>query len=420
VSGWHNSPDEEYSMASQAIINLSQVLDLAGKLDDSEGENTPRERFRQFLKKNVLEVGQVRDYVEECLRNSGDQYSRALQDLVNYIGHFLGFAVEYGRYQGVQGQIGYDGHWTSPTGFHLVIEVKTTNVYAIKIDTLVGYIDKLISSEKKIANWDVALGLYVVGKPEEGIKQLDNAIIAEKRTHQLRVISVDALLSLAEMSKLYGLTHKDALAVIRPSAPTVDWVVNLMTTLVSQPAADILPPVAEPSDTPKPAATPVKVKPKKRKPIPTAASEVVYWLTPVKGDEDATAEAIVQRLVGQEGIYAFGDNTPGRKSLKPGDWICFYASGKGIVGQARVASAPQKKGHPKVHHPEKYRWVFKLSNVGLYLDKPIVIDAALRSQLDAFQGKDVNGPWAWFVQATHKLSQHDFEFLTKTTKLDAP
>jgi hypothetical protein len=186
-----------------------------------------------------------------------------------------------------------------------------------------------------------------------------------------------------------------------------------MTTLVSQPASEIQPPVTEPSETSKP-TTPTKVKPVKVKSVPTATSEVVYWLTPVKGDEQDTAEAIIQRLVGQEGIYAFGDNTPGRKSLKPGDWICFYASGKGVVGQARVSSVPQKKGHPKVHHPEKYKWVFKLSDVGLYLDKPVVIDAALRSQLDAFQAKDANGPWAWFVQATHKLGQHDFGLLTKT------
>ena len=409
-------------MTSQSIIGLSKVLALAGKLDDTEGENTPRERFRQFLMEDVTEVGQVRDYVEECLRNSGDQYNRALQDLVNYTGYFLGFEVQYGRYQGVPGQVGFDGLWTSPTGYHLVIEVKTSNVYAIKIDTLVGYVDKLISSEKKIPSWDTALGLYVVGKPEEGIKQLDNAIVAEKRTHQLRVLSVDALLSLAEMMKAYGLSHKDVLAVIRPSGPTVDWVVNLMTTLVAQGTSEALPQAlaaTAPSASdigitaPLAQATPGKMKVQAVPKATTVSSDVAYWLTPVKGDEQDSAEQVVERLVGQEHIYAFGENTPGRKSLKPGDWICFHASGKGVVAHARVASSPQKGGHQKVHHPEKYQWVFKLSDVGLYLDKPVVIDAGMRSQLLAFQGKDANGPWAWFVQATHKMSQHDFALLTK-------
>ena len=49
-------------------ITLKQILDLVEKLDDSPGDDTPRERFRRFLKENVKEVGQVRDYVEECIR----------------------------------------------------------------------------------------------------------------------------------------------------------------------------------------------------------------------------------------------------------------------------------------------------------------------------------------------------------------
>jgi hypothetical protein len=79
-------------------LTLNQILALVGKLDDTPGDETARERFRRFLKENVHEVGQIRDYIEECLRSSGDQYNRALQDLVNYLGNFLGFDVTFGRY----------------------------------------------------------------------------------------------------------------------------------------------------------------------------------------------------------------------------------------------------------------------------------------------------------------------------------
>jgi hypothetical protein len=408
-------------MPTQTPFSLDQVLDLAGKLDDAEGHDTPRERFRQFLSKNVLEVGQVRDYVEECLRNSGDQYSRALQDLVNYVGHFLGFEVTYGRYQGVTNQVGFDGLWTSPTGFHIVVEVKTTNVYAIKIDALVGYIDKLISSEKKIANWDVAMGLYVVGRPDTEIRQLDNAIVAEKRTHQLRIITVDALLSLAELMQQYGLQHESMLKVLRPSGPTIDWVVNLMTRMVGEHTAEPTQPgVIEPDillpDKSTTGQQPTAVKVRRKPTVVTKPSTdgPVYWLSPVKDDEQDTAQDVVHKLVGQSGIYAFGDKTPGRKRLKKGDWICFHASGRGIVGHAQVISSPAKGTNAKVHHPEKYQWIFRLSQAKLYLDQPVVIDAAIRGELDAFQGKDPNGPWAWFVQATHTLSKHDFDLLTRS------
>lgn len=120
---------------------------MLGKLDDAPGEDTARERFRRFIKESVQEVGAIRDYVEECLRTSGDQYDRALQDFVTYLGHFLRFEVVFGRYRRVQGQLGFDGHWKSPTGFNVVIEVKTTEVYAIKAATLVGYVDGLISEK---------------------------------------------------------------------------------------------------------------------------------------------------------------------------------------------------------------------------------------------------------------------------------
>ena len=68
------------------MTTLKEILGLVGSLDDTPGEDTARERFRRYLKQTVKEVGQLRDYVEECLREKGDQYNRALQDLVNYIG----------------------------------------------------------------------------------------------------------------------------------------------------------------------------------------------------------------------------------------------------------------------------------------------------------------------------------------------
>jgi hypothetical protein len=315
--------------------------------------------------------------------------------LVNYLGHFLEFDVTFGRYHGVQGQIGFDGHWKSPGGFHIVVEVKTTEAYAIKTSALVGYIDELIS-EKKIPNWDNALGLYVVGRPDPEIRQLENAILAEKRTHQLRITSVESLLSLAEMMNEYDVSHQDILAVFLPSGPTIDPIIDLMARLVAQRQAEDVLPEKE-------------LLPQE----PSEERELAYWLTPVKSDEKQTAEEVVQTLVGQEQIYAFGERTPGRKHLKPGDWICFYATGKGVVAHAKVVTKPEKKTHRKVSHPEIYPWIFALENPHLYLNEPVVIDVAVRNQLDAFRDRDPNKSWAWFVQATRRISQHDFEILMR-------
>jgi hypothetical protein len=39
----------------------------------------------------------------------------------------------------------------------------------------------------------------------------------------------------------------------------------------------------------------------------------------ISSDESASAEEAVERLVGDYQIYAFGERTPGRKSIKLGD-----------------------------------------------------------------------------------------------------
>jgi len=375
-------------------ISLTQILNLVGKLDDSPGEETPRERFRRFLAENIKDIGQIRDYIEECLRNTGDQYHRALQDLVNYLGLFLGFQVNYGRYQGVRGQTGFDGHWISKNKLDLVIEVKTTEVYAVKTSVLVGYIDEMIS-EKIILNWEKALGLYVIGRPDPEIHHLENSINAEKRNHQLRIISVESLLSLAEMMNEYDINHEDILAFLLPSGPTIDPIINLMTRLVAQHVVA--------SDTGK----------KEIEIIENPPNIANYWLTPVKADEKDTAEEAIKILVGQEKVYAFGERTPGRKHLKPGDWICFYATTNGIVAHAQVDSYPEKKIHPKVKNPEKYPWVFRLKNIQLYLDNPVILDVMIRSKLSAFKKRDPHSPWAWLVQATRRIKEEDFEILTR-------
>jgi hypothetical protein len=372
-------------------IALKQILDLVGTLDDTPGEGTSRERFRRFLKENITAVGQIRDYIEECLRTSGDQYNRALQDLVNYLGHYLGFEVTFGRYHGVQNKIGFDGIWKSPAEFFIVVEVKTTDIFAIETAALVGYVDALIY-EKEISDWDHALGLYVIGRPDAELRQLDNAILAEKRTHQLRIISVESLLSLAELFNEYDVSHEDLLAVLRPLGTTVDPIVDLMARLVAQRQE-----VDKEENTDE-----EEIKEVERQ----------YWLTPVKSVEEQTADECIQSLVGEEKIYAFGERTPGRRHLKPGDYICFYVTGKGVAAHAQIASRPEREEHPKVHHTELYPWVFRVKDVQLYLENPTVIDAALRSQLDAFKRRDSNKAWAWFVQATRRITEHDFKVLT--------
>jgi len=386
-----------------SAISLKQVLSLVGPLDDAPGDDTPRERFRRHLSESVTDVGTVRDYVEECLRTPGTNFDRALQDLVNHLGTFLGFDVRYGRYQGVRGQVGHDGLWRSPSGLHLVIEVKTTDAYAIKTATLVGYISALISAQEIPTKQD-ALGLYVVGRTDADLRQLENAIVAEGRNEELRIITVASLLDLADVMQQYDVSHQDVLTIIKPSGPRVDLIVGLLSRLVGQSSQEEVTTTYDEETEPVAMAIGEGVS--------EGAGPVAYWISPVKDTDTEPALECVQTLVGKHRIYAYGDRTPGRKSLKPGDWICFYASGIGVVAHAEVASYPEHKPSKLIHDSERYPWTFRLRNASLYLDQPIVIDAALRAKLEAFKGRDPKASWSWLVQGTRRLSREDFMTVT--------
>ncbi len=399
------------------MFTLDDIFGLVGTLDDTPGDDTPRQRFRRFLRESVGTTSAVRDYVETCVRNKGAQYDHALQDLVNHSASLIGFHVEFGRYRGVPNEIGHDGlwHWND---FTIVAEVKTTDAYSIKTSTLVGYVDRLIS-EGRITSWDRAMGLYVVARTDAELTQLANSIIAEKRTHQLRVATVDAVLSLAELEQDGQITPDEAVALLRPAGVFVADTVRLLARIAAKSpnvagvATDV---DGNDSATDQIETTTISV------PVPTseprvsgsAPTDPLYIMTPVRDEPEQSAKETIQQLVGA-GWYVFGESTPGRKRLRSGDRICFYESGVGVVAEAEVASQPEKKPPPVkglIKNTEKFPWSFKVRNARFFFNDPVVIDASMRSKLEAFAGRDLNRPWAWFVQGTKPLTEHDFSILT--------
>jgi hypothetical protein len=99
--------------------------------------------------------------------------------------------------------------------------------------------------------------------------------------------------------------------------------------------------------------------------------------------------------------------------LREGDGICFYHSRIGVVADAEIASAATKGSVKYTKDPDRYPWVFAVSNVHYYLDNPVVIDPEFRSRLDGFKGKDPARNWSWFVQGTGYVTAHDFGLLTR-------
>lgn len=143
----------------------------------------------------------------------------------------------------------------------------------------------------------------------------------------------------------------------------------------------------------------------------SAGGAPLHWiLTPITDTPRRSAQASL-RLLLDAGWYAFGERTGTRGVLQPGDRLCFYESGVGVVAEATVASAPEREPAPGLDSPDLYPWRFRVTGVR-YLDAPIRLTSALRQRLEAFVGRDIDGPWAWFVQGTHLVSAPDFALLT--------
>jgi len=383
-----------------STIDLETLLNLVGALDDSDDPNSARARFRVYLQESIHSVGDLRAYVDAALSSSGEQYNKALQDLINHAGYLLGFEVEFGRYRGVPGQIGFDGLWRSPTGQALVVEAKTTDVYTVKTATLLGYINALVSAGQ-LERPNQAIGLYVYGRFDAATSQLEKAIVAEGRQEQLRVAGVDALLNLLELKQEYELEHETVFQLLLPSPVRVDTIVNLIFDITSQErraAVEEAPSFVQPEQ-------------------PIADQQINYYLLPAADSEDGmpVLENLHHWL--DRGMWGLGQRTGYRKSFRPGDRLCFYAVRIGVVVECTVTSLAfdlDRKKSPKPHLEVPYG--IRLKDVRWFEDTPIALTPEVRAELSAFEGRDLNKGWAWFVQGTSKLTAEDFELLTGLRK----
>lgn len=169
--------------------HFQQIIAFAGDGKLRDGSVTSQE-LRSFLA--AVPSSMLQQYAGECLAGTFVDSGLALQEIVNQVGHRLGFSVEHGRYRGIQGAIGFDGSWRLSDGRSLIIEVKTTDAYRIDLDTIAGYRRQLIAAAQ--ATEERSSILIVVGRQDTG--DLEAQIRGSRHAWDVRLISVEALLRL--------------------------------------------------------------------------------------------------------------------------------------------------------------------------------------------------------------------------------
>ena len=117
-------------------FTLDQLLTIIGRLDDSPGFDTARERFRRLLIERIDGIESARQVIKECREQSGEQSHRALQDAVALCGRFLGFETAFGRYQHDPGAMPSHGLWHARRRLHVTLVLCTDQLTDLNLDTV--------------------------------------------------------------------------------------------------------------------------------------------------------------------------------------------------------------------------------------------------------------------------------------------
>ena len=175
--------------------HIQQIISFAGSgrlLDDSDASN----EFRSFL--SQIPSYLLQGYATQCLEAKFEDKGLALQDIVNEVGVRLGFNVERGRYRGTPAGRGFDGAWSFPSDSRaIIVEVKTSDLYRISLDTLVSY-RREVQTTKEMSE-DTLSVLIVVGSGDT--TGLEAQIRGSRYAWDIRLISVDALFRLLRLKE---------------------------------------------------------------------------------------------------------------------------------------------------------------------------------------------------------------------------
>jgi hypothetical protein len=201
-------------------LTLAQLLDVAGRLDDTPGFDTPRERFRRFISKHVVDPGNARELIEQALHTPGQQGRRALQDLVVLLGRFFGFEVAFGQYEPATGLPTAGGVWRVRGQLSVNVAVWTDHTGVIEPGALVTRASALESNTEPHALLGILTPLFPAATRLPDLTGRASGVA-------LSTLSLRALLSLAHMVATGRVTQDAATTILSPN-PMLDRIVDLL------------------------------------------------------------------------------------------------------------------------------------------------------------------------------------------------
>jgi hypothetical protein len=329
------------------MMSLVSILELTGRLTDQSGANTPRERFRRFLRSDVPGLSGVRALIVEAQASDDDQAQRALGDLVVTLGRFVGCDVTYGSYLRTPSGAQMSGTWSSPD-IRIAIDI-----CMLRNGAPVPPSSKGLEAGSVVAPGGslwlrilVKRGRTSAGEPFTAVPAADSPLVTFER--------VNALAEDVERGRLTGATAIERL--LHP-APTLE---------LNSTSEDAEPDVASAPRAPAQTAARSGVE------GPDHATE--FWIATIVDDEGAPAELLTAKVIGERRVLPASGLGLFMPSARPGDWVCFFIAGSGVVGWARLHALVDPLAAP-VRRAHRFTSIFELNSISFHA-APVPLDGA--------------------------------------------
>jgi hypothetical protein len=355
-------------------LTLDQLLAIIGRLDDSAGFDTPRERFRRFLIERMDTIDSARQIIQQCREHAGEQSHRALQDAVVLAGRFLGFETTFGRYQPDTAAIAH-GTWLSRHRLQVTAVVCTDQTPDLDPDTVARGVGDDADGIPRI-------GLLVITPFYAGRDRLERALAAAKPAN-VRLMTLRGLLRAAGMLGEGHLTHEDILHVFNPGV-SLDGQLDLLERVAA--AARGEPAIETLADT---------------MPDPER-HERRYWVNVMRSQTFAS-ERVVHSLIGTRQILGINPAPGLEDRVRAGDAICVFMAGRGIVAHAHIAGI-LTDGSRVIRDSKQFTHVLRLANVIVY-DTPVAPTHELARKLELTLTEEAEA-------VTAPISPREFESIT--------
>jgi hypothetical protein len=364
-------------------VTVSQVLAMVGRLDDSPGFDTPRERFRRFLVQRITDPQAARLVIQQCQQVSGEQTHRALQDALVLTGRFLGFHTAFRPYQHDPGAAPISGEWESRRRLRVLLSLCTDQTAALELEAFSQMVRNGLPANVQ-AN-TARVGLCILSPLFAAKARIEEALRA-RRHPDLRMTSVPGILRLADLVTSGRLTHDDVLQMLHPDV-SLDPLIERFDrwSAASRQDGNESAPAVEPRS------------------LPAASGNC--WIAAIRLDASTPASQFVESVIARRRILPINPAPHVQRAVETGDAIAVYIASTGFLAHAKVAGVITE-GSPLVRNSERFTQVVTLSDVAVY-HAPIGASEDLVRKIDESLAQGSTA-------VATPVSRQDFELVTRS------